>query len=162
MSKEKVVSVEFDSTPDIRIRVINNSDVDSIKQQKQKFPFELHNTIKVTIETSFRKFSFDVYNGYIWNGADIPRFLWRLVGSRTDNAFLVGSMIHDYLLEFKFYMLDNVLLNQMSIEEYRRLTSLIFRHIIKEQGTSTVKANVMSWCVDFFQMFNIKGWKRSE
>ena len=43
--------------------------------------------------------------------------------------------------------------------EYRRLTSLIFRHVIKEQGTNTIKANIMSWCVDVFQMVNRKAWK---
>ncbi|MBE7705419.1 MAG: DUF1353 domain-containing protein [Cyanobacteria bacterium SIG29] len=157
--KEQILSVSFDSIPDVRVRVIDKEDVDEIKKQKKKYPFELFNSIKVFIETSRRSFQFTIFNGYTWNGADIPRFFWRIIGSRTDNDFLVASMLHDYLLEFKKYILKEVLKGEISVKEYRRLTSLIFRHIIKEQGTNTIKANVMSWCVDVFQMFNKGAWK---
>ena len=72
-------------------------------------------------------------------------------------------MIHDYLLEFKQHIMVNVLNKTMSIKEYRRLTSLIFREKIKNQGTGTIKANIMAWCVDVFQMsFNKKEWKKKE
>lgn len=73
-------------------------------------------------------------------------------------------MVHDYLLEFKFYIMEQVINKNsflpISKKEYRRLTSLIFRHIIKKQGTNVIKSNIMSYCVDVFQMFNRKGWKK--
>ena len=68
-------------------------------------------------------------------------------------------MIHDYLLEFKVFMMREVLKGEIKKREYRRLTSLIFRELIKRQGTNVVKANVMSWCVDVFQMCNVRGWR---
>ena len=159
MSKEQVISIIFNSIPDVRIRVINDSDSKETKQDKIKYPFELHNTVTVTVITSFRIFKFDIYNGYTWNGADIPKFFYRLIGSRTSNEFLIASMIHDYMLEFKTYILNNVLNGQISKNEYRRLTSLIFREKIKSQGTSTIKANIMSWTVDVFQIFQVRRWK---
>ena len=159
MSKEEVLFIFFDKPPDVRIRVINDSDTKETKQAKIKYPFELHNTITVTVITSFRTFSFNIYNGYTWNGADIPKFFYRVIGSRTSNQFLIASMLHDYMLEFKAYMMNEVLLNQTTKSEYRRLTSLIFREKIKAQGTNTIKANIMSWCVDVFQMFNKRGWE---
>lgn len=162
MSRELIESIKIEPVPDVRIRVISDDDTKAVKKNKKKFPFELHNAINVTITTTYRKFSFNIYEGYTWNGADIPRFLWRLVGSRTDNDFLVASMLHDFLLEFKVYMINEVLQNQISIKEYRRLTSLIFREKIKSQGTNTIKANVMSYCVDVFQMFNFKSWNIKE
>ena len=94
----------------------------------------------------------------MWNGADIPRALWRIVGSRTDNQFLIASMLHDYLLEFKAYMIKEVLENQITVNEYRRLTSLIFREKLKHQGVNTIKANIMAWAVDVFQIWNKRGW----
>lgn len=157
--KEKIEAINFDTPLDVRIRVINEDDTKATKKDKKKYPFELHNTVGVEIETSYRKFKFSIFNGYTWNGADIPRFLWRLVGSRTDNDFLVASMLHDFLLEFKVYMINEVLQNQITVKEYRRLTSLIFRHVIKSQGTNTIKANIMAYCVDVFQMFNFKNWR---
>lgn len=160
MSKEQVLFIEIEPKPDVRIRVIEDTDTEPTKQAKIKFPFELFNTVTVTITTDIREFSFDIYNGYTWNGADIPRFLWRLIGSRTSNQFLIASMLHDYLLQFKKYILKEVLFNLMSVEEYRRLTSLIFREKLKHQGTNTIKANIMAWCVDVYQHYgNRKGWK---
>ena len=162
MKKEQIFDIHFDVTPDIRIRTIEDTDDQTTKKHKKRFPFRLYNTIKVTIKTNLRTFSFACVQGYIWNGADIPRFFWRLIGSRTDNDFLVASMIHDYLLDFKEYIMKEVLKNTMTISEYRRLTSLIFRKKIKLQGTNVIKANVMSWCVDVFQMINVKGWKKAK
>jgi hypothetical protein len=159
MSKEQVISIVFNSVPDVRIRVICDNDTKETKQAKIKYPFELHNTILVTVVTTYRTFSFNIYNGYTWNGADIPKFFYRVIGSRTSNEFLIASMLHDYLLEFKKYMLNEILYNQLTVNEYRRLTSLIFREKIKSQGTPTIKANIMSWCVDVFQMCNYKGWR---
>ena len=159
MSKEQIRDIIFSEIADVRVRVINEDDPKSIKQQKKKYPFELNNSVDIKVITTKREFKLTVYNGYTWNGADIPRFLWTPVGSRTDNDFLIASMIHDYLLEFKKYMLKEVLKDSISVKEYRRLTSLIFRHILKEQGTNTIKANIMSWFVDVYQIFNIRNWK---
>lgn len=159
MGKEQVLYVDVEPIPDIRIRVINDNDTAETKQAKIKYPFELFNSIKVTILTDIRTITFDIYNGYTWNGADIPRILWRIVGSRTSNEFLIASMLHDYMLEFKKYILKEFLYNMMTVSEYRRLTSLVFREKLKEQGTNTIKANIMAWAVDVFQHYgNRKGW----
>ena len=136
--KEKVSDVIFTPNPQVRVRAINSSDSNNVILNKKKYPFELNNSIKIDVITTKRKFEIFILKGYIWNGADIPRIFWRIIGSRTDNDFLIASMVHDYLLDFKVY---------------------IFRHIIKKQGTNTIKANVMAWCVDIFQMFNKRGWK---
>ena len=156
--KEQIISVTFSEVPSVQVRVINSDDSEYLRKNKKKYPFELHNSVCVSIKTSKRSFSFNIFNGYTWNGADIPRFFWRIIGSRTDNDFLIASLLHDYLLEFKFYVMSEILKDVLSKREYRRLTSLIFRYIIKEQGTNTIKANIMSWCVDVFQMVNRKAW----
>lgn len=159
MSKEEVLSVIFNVEPDVRDRNIKDDDPEPVKQSKIENPYELFNTVTLTVVTNYRQFSFDIYNGFIWNGADIPKVLWLLVGSRYNPEFRVASMIHDFMLQFKKYLLNEVLLNQITKAEYRRLTSLIFREKIKAQGTNTIKANIMSWCVDVFQMCNKKGWE---
>ena len=156
--KEKLNKVIFNTTPQVRIRVIETKDKNA--KEKKKFPFRLDNDVIVTIDTDERKFSFKIKKGYIWNGADIPKALWRIVGSRTDNAYLTASMVHDFMLEHKKYIMEETLRNTISVKEYRRLTSLVFRQILKDTGTNTIKANIMSWCVDVFQMtLNRKGWK---
>ena len=160
MIKEQVREIKFNIEPDARIRVIKDDDTKEIKKQKIKYPFELFNTVTVTVITDFRKFEFDIYNGYYWNGADIPKVLWLLVGSRYNPEFREASMIHDFMLQFKKYILTEVLKNEVSVQDYRRLTSLIFREKLKTQGTNTIKANIMAWTVDVFQHYgNKRGWK---
>ena len=158
MKKEKIKEILFSENPKVCVRVIEDNELSAIKKQKKDYPFELHNTVKVTIITDVRQFDFSIPKGYTWNGADIPRIFWRVIGARTDNDFLIASMLHDYLLEFKVYLINEVLNKQISTNEYRRLTSLIFREKIKKQGTNVIKANIMAWCVDIFQIFNKKGW----
>lgn len=158
MSKEKILNVVLDKHPDVRIRVISDDDYIEVKKNKKKYPFELFNSVKVIIETTKRKFSFIIFNGYTWNGADIPRFCWRVIGARTDNDYLIASMLHDYMLEMKVFIVKEILENKITMKEYRRLTSLVFREKIKAQGTNPIKANVMSWCVDVFQMTRRKAW----
>ncbi len=159
MTKEKIVSIEFLQEPNVKVRVISDSDTKEIIKNKKQYPFELCNNVEIKIITTQREFKFSIFNGFTWNGADIPRFFWRTIGSRTDNDFLIASMVHDWLLEFKSYMINEVLKNTITPKQYRRLTSLIFRHVIKEQGTNTIKANIMAWCVDVFQMLNFRSWK---
>ncbi len=159
MKKEKILNVIFDNNPDVRVRVIYFDDSPLVKNDKKKYPFKLYNPLTVQVITTCRNFKFKIYEGYTWNGADIPRVFWRIIGSRTDNDYLTASMVHDYLLEFKSFIINEILSNQISIKQYRRLTTLIFRFIIKKNGTNTFKANIMSWCVDIFQMINFRSWK---
>ena len=157
--KEQVIDVIFNPVPDTGNRNILDDDPKEIKENKIKYPYESRKTVHITVVTTKRTFSFNICNGYVWNGADIPVFLWRIIGSRYNPEFRKASMIHDYMLQFKKFMLNEILKNEISVKEYRRLTSLIFRHVIKKQGTGTVKANIMSFAVDTFQKFNFKGWR---
>ena len=160
MSKEQVLFIDFSEVPDVRVRIIEDTDKKEIKENKIKYPFEIFNSIDVTVTTDKRTFTFNIFNNYTWNGADIPKFFYRIIGSRTSNRFLIASLLHDYLLQFKKYIIRDVLNNQITITEYRRLTSLIFREKLKTQGTNTIKANIMAWTVDVFQhYFNKKQWE---
>jgi len=150
-NKEEITNIfYFPAETDIRENVIEFGDSDTLIKYKIKHPFKLFNTVTVCVQTTKRNFSFTISKGFVWNGADIPRFLW-FVGSRTDNQFLISSMIHDYLLNNKFQMMNENLNGNITPNKYRRLTSLIFREILKATGTNKIKANVMSFFVDCWQ-----------
>ena len=38
-------------------------------------------------------------SAYMWDGASIPRFLWRVVGSPFQPKFMAPSLLHDYRYE---------------------------------------------------------------
>ncbi len=159
MVKEKILKVISDKLPQVVIRVIGKDDDKILVTHKKKFPFKLQNTINYTVETTQRVFSFRIYQGYSWNGADIPKPLW-WVGQSKDNAYLTASLVHDFLLEYKKYIYNIILDKKISVAQYRRLTSLIFREILKEDKTAVIKANLMAGAVDCYQKyFNRREWK---
>lgn len=85
--------------------------------------------------------------GYTWNGANIPRFLWRLIGSQYDPQYLEASMVHDWLCENKGFI----------IKKGARISSDIFRDILVLCGVSKCKANIMSTAVYYWQLMQ-GGW----
>ncbi len=48
-----------------------------------------------------REKKFTIAKGYPWDGASIPSFLTGLIGSKTNRAFVLASLLHDYSCEFK-------------------------------------------------------------
>ena len=157
--KNKILSVNIKPKPNTNIRDICEEDSTETVKDKKKYPFELLNDVDIFVVTSDYYFLFKIEKGYKWNGADIPKGLF-FVGQSKDNNYLHASMVHDYMLEFKEKIFKDVLREKISIKEYRRLTSLIFRQILKDEKTNVIKANIMSWCVDIFQAYgNKKQWE---
>ena len=149
--KEEITKIIFlPKKPIVRVRVIEFGDSQGVIENKKKYPFKLHSTLTVCVQTTKRNFSFTIQKGFTWNGADIPPFLWLFTGSRTSNEFLMASMLHDYLLNFKYQMMNEIIENILP-NEYRRLTSLIFREVLIHTGTNNIKANIMSFFVDNWQ-----------
>lgn len=172
--KEQILAIKYSTEPDFRDRKIYCGDKNvvaydkkgkkiTLAEHKKLYPYEVDNEVTWTIITTHRDFAFTIPAGYFWNGADIPRLLWFFVGSKDSPEFKIPSMIHDFMLEFKAYIYNNVLCKKITIKEYRRLTSLIFRHSLKINGTKTVKSNIMSGAVQFFQATaNRKEWRINE
>lgn len=158
--REKIATVTFNPAPSVMVRVINERFDDTLTiKAKKKYPFELCNNVKVKVTTNKRQFEFNIKKPYAWNGADIPKTLF-WVGQSKDNNYLIASMVHDFMLEHKQYLFVDVLKEQLKVKEYRRLTSLVFREILKNQKTNVIKANVMAWFVDVFQAtVNRKQWE---
>lgn len=168
--REKVLCIKYSVEPDFKDRKIyckdknvvaydKNGNKITLVEHKRLYPYVLDNEVTCFITTTKRDFAFTIPAGYFWNGADIPRLLWCFVGSKDDPEFKEPSMIHDFMLEFKEYIYNNVLRKKITIKEYRRLTSLIFRQALKMNGTKTVKSNIMSGAVQFFQAtVNRKQW----
>ena len=169
--KEKVLTVKFNIEPIYHDRLIKLGDniavitdktgkKTTIDKDKKRYPYKLDIDVICTVTTNIRTFSFTIPAEYVWNGADIPSILWFFVGSKDSPEFKVPSMVHDFMLEFKEYIYKNLLREQITVAEYRRLTSLIFRELLKVYGTKTIKSNIMAGAVQAFQAtLNKKEWK---
>lgn len=166
--KEGVLYIKFDKEPMARDRRVSEMDkfvvttdkkgnVITLEEDKKLYPFKIDNTVRCTIQTNFRTISFLIPQDYRWNGADIPRILWLFVGSQFNPEFKVPSLIHDFMLEYKEQIYGT--LEDITVPQYRRLTSLAFRQCLKDEGVRTVKSNIMSGLVQCFQAtLNRKEW----
>lgn len=167
--KEKILSVKWLIEPEIETRQIQDGDENSIITDKTglrttllwdkiHYPFLSKRACSLLIQTTVKDIQIEIEKDYVYNGSDIPAGLEFFVGSKEDIRFLKGALPHDYVLEHKEKFKD-IFGKELSNAEYRRLTSLMYREVIKNTGTGTIKANVMSWCVDVFQMtLNRKAW----
>lgn len=136
------VLITFDKEPIVQVRTIkpNMSKLDLLSFKK--YPFTCKKSLKVMIydNKKFKQYKFEIKENYCWNGSDIPRVFWRLVGSKSEPQYLIASCIHDVICE-----------NHQYIDDDRRLSSMIFRALLIEAGVNKFKANIMAESVDLFQ-----------
>ena len=155
------INVEFSALPIVKIRVIDKNESEAETKSKKKYPFILVKSVRVKIVEQGKNLDleFEIPKNYVWNGADIPKTLF-FVGQSKDNNYLVASMVHDYMLEHRAYIFNEILDKKLTGAQYRKLTSLIFREILKDEKTNVIKANCMAFAVDLFQMtVKSKIWK---
>lgn len=107
-------------------------------------PFTLLNDIYY-LSSKFKdneSYGIRIGKGFNWNGANIPRFLWRLVGSQYNPEFLPASMVHDWLCENKKFI----------IKDGVKISSDIFKDILILYKVPKAKAWIMASAVRVFQM----------
>lgn len=146
--KDDDLAVYFDNPPKACVRYITPYNTEEEKKSIKKYPFINRDTLKVKLE-DYKKnkvYTFTVPKGYCWDGATIPRIFWRLIGSKTDNTFLIASLIHDVLCE-----------NHAYIDNDRNFSSKILKSLLIVGGVNKIKAQTMYLAVDNFQRFC--GWK---
>ena len=147
--KDRNIGVYFDNPPSIAVRYANPAMTAKEKESIKKFPFINTENLKVNIfdYKNNKQYSFTIPKDYCFDGASIPRIFWRVIGSNTDNTFLVAAMVHDYLCE-----------NHGVIDNNRYLSTLIFNDLLEVGGVPAFKRWLMKHSVDNYQKFC--GWKK--
>lgn len=143
--KDNNLVITFKPYPVIIERYIFPYHTEKEKKEILKKPYENLRDLKVEIEYKKENFSFSIPKGFCFDGASIPRLFWRIIGSNTDNRFLIAAMIHDYMCE-----------NHEVINNNRYLSTLIFEALLKTGGVKAFQRWIMKHSVDNFQKFC--GW----
>ena len=141
------LGIFFDKTPEVDIRMIEpNMSKAQIEDINNK-PFINKSDLRVIVEDKIEQISygFTIQKGYIWDGASIPRFFWRLIGAKTEPRFLIPSLIHDVLCENHDYIDDN-----------RYLATMVFDKTLQVSKVNPFSRFLIKHSVDNFQKFC--GW----
>ena len=142
------IGIFFDKNPDVSIRYATNlTSKEEVKQINDK-PFINKTELKVVIidYTNGCTYDFIIPEGYTWDGASIPRIFWRLIGSKTDNRFLIPSLIHDVLCE-----------NHEYIDDDRYFSTIVFERLLYVSKVNAFNRWMIKHSVDNFQKFC--GWE---
>lgn len=145
----KYVGVFFDDIPHVCIRYLLPSSTEEEKQSIQKYPFINKRNLKVTL-VDYQKnktYNFSIPKGYCYDGASIPRLFWRVIGSNTDNRFLIPALIHDVLCEHHEY-----------VDNDRKFSSNVFNALLEASEVCPMKRFFMKNSVDMFQKLFCK-WR---
>lgn len=136
------IAILFDQRPQVAVRVILPSMTIFEKKSIQKYPFINKRELKVRLEDKKKDkvYIFDIPKKYQWDGASIPKAFWRLIGSKTDSAFLIPSLIHDVLCE-----------NHSYVDNDRYFADKVFERLLYVSGVSAFKRWLMFHSVDNFQ-----------
>ena len=138
------IEIIFDKLPDVSIRyALPSYSKDELKDINKKPFINLSNSdVEIIDKTEFEKYKFSIPKNYTWDGATIPRFFWRLIGAKTDNRFLIPSLIHDVLCE-----------NHELIDNNRYFSTLIFERLLYVSKVNPFNRWLMKHTVDNFQKF---------
>lgn len=143
------VLIAFDREPVVQVRVIKPEMNNLERQSVRRFPFVCKKPLKVLIydNKKFKQYNFNIRENYCFDGATIPRFFWRVIGSNASNEFLIAALVHDVLCE-----------NHQYIDNDRELSSKVFRALLVASGVNKIKAEIMYKAVDLWQ--SVRGsWK---
>ena len=139
---DKDISIEFDNIPAIAVRYILPTMSEDEKKSIKKYPFvnKRNLGIRIISQKNNNQYKFDIPKGYCFDGASVPRFFWRIIGSNTDNKFLVAAMVHDFMCE-----------HHDCINSDRKLSTKIFDSLLKISEVGNCKRFLMKNSVDIFQ-----------
>ena len=136
------IAILFDKAPNVTMRYVTPFTTEEEKKEINKKPFINLSELKVVIKDKVEQetYEFLIEKDYTWNGADIPRLFWRLIGASNDNRFLIGSMIHDFLCE-----------NHDIIDNNRALSTDVFNALLKIAKVNPLARFLMKNSVAMFQ-----------
>lgn len=108
----------------------------------ERYPFINKKNLQVRL-IDYKKdktYNFEIPKGYCYDGASIPRLFWRIIGSNTDNRFLIPALIHDILCE-----------NHSFIDNDRKFSTEVFNALLEASEVNAFKRFLMKNSVDCFQ-----------
>lgn len=146
--EDDTLKIGFSCMPHVCVRYIVPSATDEEMKSIKKLPFICKTELKVSIFDVIKQkeYKFTIPKGYCYDGASIPRLFWRLIGSNTDNSFLIPALIHDVLCE-----------NHNYINNDRALSTRVFNALLTESKVNPVKRFLMKNSVATFQTL-FCGW----
>lgn len=141
---DEEIAIRFDKEPDVSMRFILPWVTEEEVKDINKKPFICNEELTVILEDRVEQevYEFTIPAFYTWDGASIPRAFWRLIGSKTDQRFLIPSLIHDVLCE-----------NHDYVDNDRYFSTCVFERLLYVSRVNPLARWTIKHSVDNFQKF---------
>lgn len=157
---------EADKLPQTIRRDRQTGEMITLWEEKLRYPFKTKVASRLYVRTRERLYKFDLRldeNGcYFWDGSTTPKITWSILGlSSTSPEGLQASKWHDNLLQFKQEAYDTAKIynKDLTVSEFRELTTNIYKTFLINHGVNKAKAWVMGFAINFYQTFFNKDWR---
>lgn len=146
------LAIFFSDIPHVCVRYILPTHTDEEKKAIKKYPFICKTELKVALfdKKKSKSYKFTIPKGYCYDGASIPRLFWRVVGSNTDNKFLIAALVHDVLCE-----------NHSYVNNDRAFSTNVFNALLKVGDVNACQRFLMKNSVACFQSL-FCGWGKDK
>lgn len=148
---DKDLSIIFDRVPRVCVRYpLPSNTEDEIKHIK-KYPFVNIKKLSVVLKDKKKNktYKFEIPAYYYYDGATINKLFWRIIGSNTDNSFMIAALLHDYMCD-----------THSSVDYDRHFSTEVFNALLETSDVPAFKRFLMKHSVDIFQRFC--GWNKPE
>ena len=141
------LAIFFSAKPDVVVRYPTPDLTEEENKEIKSKPFLNKNEVGIILFDlkHNKRYGFTAKAGYTWDGASIPCLFWRIIGSKTDNRFLIPSLVHDLMCE-----------NKEFVNNDRYFADKVFERLLYVSGVNAVKRWAMFHAVDNYQKF--QGW----
>ena len=148
---DEKLTITFDRVPRVCVRYALPSNTEEEIKHIKKYPFVNIKKLSVFLKDKEKNksYKFEIPAYYYYDGATIPKLFWRIIGSNTDNSFLIGALIHDWCCEHK-----------ECVNNDRHFSTEVFNALLETSEVPAFKRYLMKHCVDFFQRFC--GWNKPD
>ena len=140
--RDNQLAILFDIKPCVHMRYALPSMSQKEKDNIRKYPFINCRDLRVQLidYDKVKTYEFDIPKNYCWDGASVPRAFWRLIGAKTDPAFLIPSLCHDVLCEHHSYVNND-----------RYFADKVFERLLYVSGVPAFNRWLMFHSVEAFQ-----------
>src|SRR5574344_2167449 len=161
MEKVELSNIKLFGEPDIQYRRFpKNATIKQVLEIIKK-PFITTKNVILSFKLNSEVYYFPIQSGFMYDGATIIKLLVPLIGLGTDIRFMKAALIHDYFLDHKSEIYPLYFKDKLSINGFIKLTTFLFKEILRQNYVSKIKSSIMAFCVGEWQksIFNKKMWR---
>ena len=132
------------------IHKINYPSISPIQLTNKEYLYSLNDNLKLQYEYEGAQFQYTVPQGFVTDGASIPRLLWRIIGSPYQPQFLRAAIIHDKMCHA--YDIKKLYTDEDVSEDLKEM-SILFYHLLLHNDVPKWKAKAMYYAVYAYKRF---------